>query len=87
MEIRKPCFFEKYVICHIIRAFIIFEKVIKNKSSHNKIIENIDIGGPTLVRSAAKNFNDVTVISSIKEYEGLIKQLKMNNGSTTLNFR
>ena len=55
--------------------------------SQTKIIENIDIGGPTMVRAAAKNYNDVTVITSSKEYLDLINELKINNGSTSLNFR
>ena len=43
-----------------------FEKELEKKS--NKIIEYIDIGGPTLIRAAAKNFNDVTVVSNINDY-------------------
>ncbi len=71
----------------IIVNFYPFEKVINSKLNHDKIIENIDIGGPTMVRAAAKNYNHVTVISSIHQYEDLIKQLEANNGSTTLDFR
>ena len=71
----------------VIVNFYPFEKVLKDKLKHNKIIENIDIGGPTLVRAAAKNYNDVTIVSSTDQYEELIKQLKKNNGSTTLDFR
>ena len=71
----------------VIVNFYPFEKIIKNKFDHNKIIENIDIGGPAMVRAAAKNYNDITVISSTNKYEDLINQLKKNNGSTTLDFR
>ena len=71
----------------IIVNFYPFEKIINSKLNHDKIIENIDIGGPTMVRAAAKNYSHVTVISSIEQYEELIKQLKINNGSTTLDFR
>ncbi len=71
----------------VIVNFYPFEKVIRNTPNHNKIIENIDIGGPAMVRAAAKNYNDVTVISSIEQYEELIKQLKTNSGSTSLDFR
>ena len=39
-------------------------------------IENIDIGGPTMVRAAAKNYNDVTVITSVSQYDELINELK-----------
>ena len=54
---------------------------------HKKIIENIDIGGPTMVRAAAKNYNDVTTLTSLDQYPNLINQLNKNNGSTSLEFR
>ena len=62
-----------------------FEKQLSKKSK--KIIEYIDIGGPTLIRGAAKNFNDVTVISEINDYKILAKELKNNKGSTSMKFR
>ena len=71
----------------IIVNFYPFEKTLKITKNKNQIIEHIDIGGPTLVRAAAKNFNDVTVVSSPKQYSELINQLKKNNGSTSLEFR
>ena len=71
----------------VIVNFYPFEKTLKITKNHNKIIENIDVGGPTMVRSAAKNYKDVTVITSSDQYEEFINELKKNNGSTTLNFR
>ncbi len=71
----------------IIANFYPFEKVIEKTTNHKKIIENIDIGGPTMVRAAAKNFNDVTVITNLKYYNQLINELNINNGSTSLDFR
>ena len=65
--------------------FILLRKLLKNTSNHKKIIENIDIGGPTMVRAAAKNYNDVTVITSISQYEELINELKKFKGSTSQN--
>ena len=62
-----------------------FEEQLNKKS--NKLIEYIDIGGPALIRAAAKNFNDVTVISSIDDYSQLAKELNTNKGSTSLKFR
>ena len=53
----------------------------------NKIIEKIDVGGPTMVRAAAKNYHDVTVITSSDQYVQLIEELKKNKGSTSLDFR
>ena len=71
----------------VIVNFYPFENTLKNTNNHNKIIENIDVGGPTMVRSAAKNYKDVTVITSSSQYEELIEELKKNKGSTTINFR
>jgi len=62
-----------------------FEKKLNKKSK--KLIEYIDIGGQTLIRSAAKNFNDVTIISNINDYSHLAKELKKNKGSTSSKFR
>jgi phosphoribosylaminoimidazolecarboxamide formyltransferase/IMP cyclohydrolase len=71
----------------VIVNFYPFEKTLNKTKNHNKIIENIDIGGPTMVRAAAKNFNDVTVITSPNQYSELINQLKFNKGYTSLTFR
>ena len=71
----------------VIVNFYPFEETLKNTKNHNKIIENIDVGGPTMVRSAAKNYQDVTVITSSDQYEELIEELKKNKGSTSLKFR
>ena len=60
----------------VIVNFYPFEDTLNKTSNHNKIIENIDIGGPAMVRAAAKNYNDVTVITSINQYSDLIDQLK-----------
>ena len=71
----------------VIVNFYPFENTLKKTNNHNKIIENIDIGGPSMVRSAAKNYKDVAVITSTNQYEELIEELKKNKGSTTLKFR
>jgi len=71
----------------IIVNFYPFEKTLKETKNHKKIIENIDVGGPTMVRSAAKNYNDVTVITSSDQYDELIQELNKNKGSTSLKFR
>ena len=71
----------------VVVNFYPFEKTLDQTKDHTKIIENIDIGGPTMVRAAAKNYHDVTVITSVNQYSELIKQLQENKGSTSLNFR
>ena len=71
----------------VIVNFYPFEKILTQTNNHLKIIENIDVGGPTMVRAAAKNYQDVTVITSSKQYGHLINEIKKNKGSTSLNFR
>ena len=71
----------------VIVNFYPFEETLKNTKNHNKIVENIDVGGPTMVRSAAKNYQDVTVITSSDQYKQLIEELKKNKGSTSIEFR
>ncbi len=71
----------------VIVNFYPFEETLKNISNHKKIIENIDVGGPTMVRAAAKNYNDVTVITSISQYEELVNELNKFKGSTSNGFR
>ena len=64
-----------------------FERLLKENAKFKELIEYIDIGGSTLIRAAAKNFNDVTVISSIADYSKLSNELKVNNGATSMKFR
>ncbi len=71
----------------VIVNFYPFENTLKKTTNHNKIIENIDVGGPTLVRSAAKNYKDVAVITSSDQYGELIDQINKYGGSTSLDFR
>ena len=71
----------------VIVNFYPFEETLKNNSSHKKIIENIDVGGPTMVRAAAKNYNDVTVITSSNQYDELISEMIKYGGATSQNFR
>ena len=71
----------------VVVNFYPFEETLNNTKNHKKIIENIDVGGPTMVRSAAKNYQDVTVITSSNQYEELIEELKKNKSSTSLKFR
>ena len=71
----------------VIVNFYPFEETLKNTSNHKKIIENIDVGGPTMVRAAAKNYNDVTVITSSDQYDELIREMIKYKGATSQNFR
>ena len=71
----------------IVVNFYPFQKVVTSASSAKNVIENIDIGGPTMVRAAAKNFNNVTIITNKHDYKHLIKEIEKNKGTTTLKFR
>lgn len=62
-----------------------FEKVISKKDfTHEEAIENIDIGGPSIVRAAAKNYEHVAVITNPASYSEILKELKDNNGQISL---
>jgi len=59
-----------------------FEKVAAKKdASLEELIENIDIGGPTMIRAAAKNWQDVAVITSVADYANVIEELRAQGGS------
>ncbi len=62
-----------------------FKQTIQNTEDFETIIENIDIGGPAMVRSAAKNFNDVIVVTDPKDYSLVLNALQEN--TNTLEFR
>lgn len=64
-----------------------FEKTLQSGASHQEIIEKIDIGGISLIRAAAKNFNDVVCVSSVEDYSTLLQILNENEGKTTLEQR
>jgi len=56
-------------------------------ANDTEIVENIDIGGPTLIRAAAKNFSSATVVVDPGDYARLIDEMKSGDGTTTLEFR
>ena len=58
-----------------------------NKKNFDNTIEMIDIGGPSLLRAAGKNFKYITPLMDVKNYKSLIENLKKNNGVTDFTFR
>jgi phosphoribosylaminoimidazolecarboxamide formyltransferase/IMP cyclohydrolase len=56
-------------------------------STHEQVIENIDIGGPSMIRSAAKNYHDVAIVTSSEQYVGILEELRANNGALTMQTR
>ena len=71
----------------IVVNFYPFQKVVLKSRSPKNIVENIDIGGPTMVRAAAKNFKNVTIITNKDDYKPLIKEIEKNKGKTSIKFR
>ncbi len=63
-----------------------FEKY-KNNNKIDNSIEMIDVGGPSLLRAASKNFESITSVIDTDDYKKLIKNIQKNNGSTDINFR
>lgn len=64
-----------------------FEKTVESNAPEEDIIEKIDIGGISLIRSAAKNFNDVLIVPSVDFYSELMDVLNSDNGNTNLQTR
>lgn len=64
-----------------------FRQTVARGADFATCIENIDIGGPTMIRAAAKNHDFVTVITDSAQYDALLDELKANAGATTLAFR
>ena len=64
-----------------------FEETLKNTSEEKLIIEKIDIGGPSMIRAAAKNFKDVVVIAAKDDYASLENLLDTQKGETTIEQR
>jgi len=64
-----------------------FEATVARGASRDEIIENIDIGGPSMVRSAAKNHAHVAIVTDPADYEELLGELNANDGATSYEFR
>ena len=71
----------------IVVNFYPFQKIVTNTKNPKQIIENIDIGGPTMVRAAAKNFKNVAIITNRNDYKALTNELETLRGKTSLKFR
>ncbi len=64
-----------------------FEETVAKGADYDTCIENIDIGGPAMIRAAAKNHAFVNVVVDVEDYGALLDQLTTNNGATTYEFR
>ena len=64
-----------------------FEKTVESGADFGTCIENIDIGGPSMLRSAAKNFASVAVVIDPATYDDILEEMRANNGATTYDTR
>ncbi|MDI5424243.1 bifunctional phosphoribosylaminoimidazolecarboxamide formyltransferase/IMP cyclohydrolase, partial [Salmonella enterica subsp. enterica serovar Kentucky] len=71
----------------VVNLYPFAETVAREGCSLEDAVENIDIGGPTMVRSAAKNHKDVAIVVKSSDYDAIIKEMDANEGSLTLNTR
>ncbi len=71
----------------IVNLYPFQETIAKEDVSLAEAVENIDIGGPAMIRSASKNWRDVAVVTDAKLYEGVLQELKETGGSLSLETR
>ncbi len=64
-----------------------FEKTVESGANFATCVENIDIGGPSMLRSAAKNFESVTVVTDPATYDDILAEMREHDGATTLDTR
>ena len=84
---RQMKFNNFYGIDLVIVNFYPFKETVAQIKNHDTIIENIDVGGPAMVRAAAKNYKFVNIVIKSEDIKNIIEEMKKNNGSTSLNFR
>jgi phosphoribosylaminoimidazolecarboxamide formyltransferase/IMP cyclohydrolase len=69
------------VVCNL---YPFAETLAKPTSTHEDIVENIDIGGPSMVRAAAKNYHDVAIVTTPAQYALIVAEMKANGGALAL---
>ena len=71
----------------VIMNLYAFESAVASGAVFDQCVENIDIGGPSMLRSSAKNHAYVTIVTSPKQYSTLMDELRKNEGATSLAIR
>lgn len=71
----------------VVNLYPFQETIAKEDVSLAEAVENIDIGGPAMIRSASKNWRDVAVVTDAKLYEGVLQEMKKTGGSLSLETR
>ncbi|MGB7270275.1 MAG: bifunctional phosphoribosylaminoimidazolecarboxamide formyltransferase/IMP cyclohydrolase [Albidovulum sp.] len=64
-----------------------FQATVASGADYATCVENVDIGGPAMIRAAAKNHGFVTVVTDTADYDGLLAELAASDGQTSLSFR
>src|SRR4051795_7353527 len=82
----KECGFEPIDLV-VVNLYPFEETIAKPDVTLAEAIENIDIGGPSMIRSAAKNYESVTVVVDPKDYEAVLDEMRDNDGETSLKLR
>src|SRR3954471_9967326 len=82
----KECGFEPIDLV-VVNLYPFEETIAKPDVTLAEAIENIDIGGPSMIRSAAKNYESVTVVVDPKDYEVVLDEMRDNDGETSLKLR
>ncbi len=75
-----------YIDLVVVNLYPFEQTVARPDAEHEDIIENIDVGGPSMIRAAAKNYHDVAVVTDPDDYEPLLKELR-DHGGTNLQTR
>lgn len=71
----------------VVNLYPFSETIAQDQCTLENAIENIDIGGPAMLRAGSKNYQRVTVISDVNDYEPIAQELRRNNGKTSLSTR
>ncbi|OPY33081.1 MAG: bifunctional phosphoribosylaminoimidazolecarboxamide formyltransferase/IMP cyclohydrolase [Methanomassiliicoccales archaeon PtaU1.Bin124] len=71
----------------VVNLYPFKQTVLNNPEDMDEIIENIDIGGPSMIRAAAKNYESVAVVTDPCSYQGVLDELKVNEGTLSLHTR
>ena len=82
----RECGFEPIDLV-VVNLYPFEETIRKPDVALTEAIENIDIGGPSMIRSAAKNYESVTVVVDPADYDTVLENMRENNGETTLKLR
>ena len=86
-HIKKFNYLHFPIIDFVIVNLYPFDGIRRKNKDNKKYIEMIDIGGPALLRSAAKNYHSVTAICDVNHYKDLISNMNSYSGQTSINFR